>query len=33
MYIQEHLNRIWDRAAGVAPVGVPIPRSPLPSAP
>jgi hypothetical protein len=33
-YLQEHLNRIWDRAAGVAPVGaLPTPSSPLPPAP
>jgi ACR3 family arsenite efflux pump ArsB len=34
MYVQEHLNRIWDRAAGVAPVGaLPTASSPLPPAP
>jgi hypothetical protein len=29
VYVQEHLNRIWDRAAGTAPVTAP----PLPPAP
>jgi ACR3 family arsenite efflux pump ArsB len=34
MYVQEHLNRIWDRASGVAPVGaLPTASSPLPPAP
>jgi Domain of unknown function (DUF4234) len=33
VYIQEHLNRIWDRAAGVAPVGALPTSSPLPPAP
>jgi ACR3 family arsenite efflux pump ArsB len=34
IYVQEHLNRIWDRAAGVAPVGaLPTASSPLPPAP
>jgi hypothetical protein len=32
-YIQEHLNRIWDRAAGVAPVGALPTSSPLPPSP
>jgi hypothetical protein len=34
VYVQEHLNRIWDRAAGVAPVGaLPTASFPLPPAP
>jgi hypothetical protein len=32
-YIQEHLNRIWDRATGVAPVGALPTSSPLPPPP
>ena len=34
VYVQEHLNRIWDRASGVAPVGaLPTAPTPLPPTP
>lgn len=31
VYVQEHLNRIWGRAAGATPAAVPV--APLPPAP